>query len=166
MPELQTGAMVKQPPVKISVEGIQSTMQSPSVENERLPEPNPEEIPPSKIKKLVRKLTKKVKPPKEKEASLPAEQESAEDKLAGFMNRNPKLYEPAKEEPKPNSLEIPAPMVRERTLSRRQRFLERLEEPLILDPTPEKEVEEQEKAKETMRQSRAARYRERLEEYL
>ena len=141
-------------------------MQSPNIGNEPLPKAKPEESPTSNVKKLVRKLTKKVKPSKEKKAYPPAEQESAEDKLAGFMDRNPKLYVSAKEEPKQTDLEIPDPMVRVRTLSRRQRLLERLEEPLIVDPTPKEEIEEQEKAKETMRQSRAARYRNRLEEYL
>ena len=159
--------MEKQPPFKITIEGAQSsTMQSPSIGNEPPPKAKPEESPTSNVKKLVRKLTKKVKPSKERETSRPAEQESVEDKLAGFMNRNPNLYVSAKEEPKHTGLEIPDPMVRVRTLSRRQRLLERLEEPLIVDPTPKEEIEEQEKAKETMRQSRAARYRNRLEEYL
>ena len=159
--------MEKQQPSKITFESAQpSTMQSPSVGDEPLPKAKPEESPTSNVKKLVRKLTMKVKPSKEKEAYPPAEQDSAEDKLAGFMNRNPKLYEAANEEPKQASLEIPDPVVRVRTLSRRQRLQERLEEPLIVDPTPKEEIEEQEKAKETMRQSKAARFRNRLEEYL
>lgn len=163
------GIMEKQPSFEITIEDVQSsTMQSPSTGNEPLARVKPEESPTSSVKKLVRKLTKKAKLSKEKEAYPPAEQESAEDKLAGFMNRNPKLYVSAKdkEEPKQASLEIPDPTVRVRTLSRRQRLLERLEEPLIIDPTPKEEIEEQEKAKERMRQSRAARYRNRLEKYL
>lgn len=182
--------MVKQAPVKITIENAQestmqypsirrkplpdakredaqsSTMQSPSIERKPLPDAKPENTPPSKMKKLVRKLTNKVKPSKEDQASPPREQEPAEDKLAGFMQRNPKLYIPEKTKPKRDSLEIPEPMVRVSTLSRSQRLLERLEAPLIIDPTPEEEIEEQEKAKETMRQSRAARFRNRLEDYL
>ena len=166
MPEiLKMGTMVKQPPFKIMIEGAESsTMQPPNIGNEPLHKAKPEDFSTSNVKKLVRKLTKKVKPSKKNEVYPPAEQESAEDKLAGFMNKNPKLYVPEKEEPKQASLEIPDPVVR--TLSRRQRLLERLEQPLIVDPTPKEEIEEQEKAKETMRQTRVARFRNRLEDYL
>ena len=106
-----------------------------------------------------------MRPSKTKDASLPAGQETAEDKLAGFMSRNPALYRPAGEESKSPNLEIPEPVARPRQLSRSQRAMERLENPLILDPTPPAELEEQKKAKETMRQSRTARFRNRLEEY-
>ncbi|CAF9922151.1 MAG: hypothetical protein ALECFALPRED_002030 [Alectoria fallacina] len=151
-----------------TAEGTQPSMESLSLGKQRLSEANPEETPPSNIKKLVRKLTKKVKPSKKKDASPPSEeeQESAEDKLAGFMSRNPNLFVPAEEaSTKQASLEIPEPVARVRALSRSQRELERLENPLILDPTPEEEVEEQKRNGETMRQSRTARFRKRLEEY-
>ncbi len=163
---LQPGTMAKQPLAETKDDGAQSPVKSPSVGFLKPPEADPEETPPSNIKKLVRTLSKKVKPSKEKGASPEVDYESAEDKLAGFISRNPKLFVPAEEEPKKASLEIPEPMVRARTLSRSQRLLERLETPLILDPAPEEEVEEQERAKETMRQPRTARFRKRLEEYL
>ncbi|KAF6230494.1 hypothetical protein HO133_004838 [Letharia lupina] len=163
---LQLGSMAKQPFADAATEFAQPSVQSPSVGNQQLPEAKPEETPPSNIKKLVRKLTKRVKPSKEKGASLPAENESAEDKLVGFISRNPQLFVPAEEERKQASLQIPEIVVRARTLSRSQRQLERLENPLILDATPVEEADEQEKAKETMRQSRTARFRKRLEEYL
>ncbi len=152
--------------IKKLVRTLSKKVKSPSVGFLKPPEADPEETPPSNIKKLVRTLSKKVKPSKEKGASPEVDYESAEDKLAGFISRNPKLFVPAEEEPKKASLEIPEPMVRTRTLSRSQRLLERLETPLILDPAPEEEVEEQERAKETMRQPRTARFRKRLEEYL
>ena len=162
----QLGTMTQKSVAKATKEGIQPSAQSPSGVSQQLPEAKPEETAPSTIKKLVRTLTKKVKPSKEKESSPKADQDSAEDKLAGFISRNPKLFVPAEEGPKQARLEIPEPVVRARTLSRSQRLLERLEDPLILDPTPEEEVEEREKAKETMRQPRNARLRRRLEEYL
>lgn len=149
-----------------TTEGTQSSAQSPSLEDQQLPEAKNEETPPSNFKKLVRKLTKKVKPSRGKAASLPSEHDPAEDKLAGFMSRNPKLFVPVEKQPKQGSLEIPEPIVRARTLSRSERQLERLESPLILDPTPEEEVEEQERNRETMRQPRTARFRKRLEDYL
>lgn len=161
----QTENMENQILAEATTEGALPSMESPSLEKQRLSEAKPEEIPPSNIKKLVRKLTRKVKPSKKKDASLPEEQESAEDKLAGFMSRNPNLFVPAEEESKQASLEIPEPVARVRALSRSQRELERLENPLILDPTPAEEVEEQKRNRETMRQSRTARFRKRLEEY-
>ena len=167
---IKLASIENQPLAKATTtEGAQPSMKSPSSGKQRLSEAKPEETHPSNnIKKLVRKLTKKVKPSKDKtDASLPEEQESAEDKLAGFMSRNPDLFMPAEEEEasKQASLEIPEPVARVRALSRSQRELERLENPLILDPTPEEEVVEQRRNRETMRQSRTARFRKRLEEY-
>lgn len=156
---------MKQPLAETIIEGAQSTMQSHSVEEQQLPEVRAEETPPSNLKKLVRRLTTKMRPPKVREASLTVEHESAEDKLAGFMSRNPALFVPTQEESKRPHLDIVEPVARVRQLSKSQRELERLENPLILDPTPIEEVEEQQKAEETMRQSRAARFRRRLEEY-
>lgn len=157
---------MKQAPVEVTVDSApSSTMPPPSIRRKPLPNANPEEIPPSSIKQLVRKLTKKMKPCKEKETPPPREQDPAKDKLAGFVERNPKLYVPENNNSKPFGREIPEPTARVRTLSRGQRLLERLEAPLIIDPTPEREIREQEMAKETMRQSRAARFRNRLEDY-
>ena len=152
--------------ITLTTEGTQSSAQSPSLEDQQLPDAKHEETSPSNLKKLVRKLTKKVKPSKKTEASLPSEHDLAEDKLAGFMSRNPELFVPAREESQSARIEIPEPIVRARTLSRSERQLERLENPLILDPTPEEEMEEQERNRETMRQPRTARFRTRLEEYL
>ena len=145
--------------------GVQSNMLSPDLTHQQIPDVKADGTPPGNVKSLVRRLTTKVRPSKTKEASLPAEHETAEEKLAGFMSRNPELYGPAEEESKRPNLEIPEPVARPRQLSRSQRAMERLENPLILDPTPITELEEQEKAKETMRQSRTARFRKRMEEY-
>lgn len=158
--------MAKQKFAEAATESAQSSVQSPSMGNQSSSNTKPEKTQPSNMQKLVRRLTKKVKPSKEKEKSPPEAQDSTEDKLAGFISRNPKLFVPVKEEQKQASLEIPEPVVRAKTLSRSQRLLERLETPLILDPTPIEEVEEQEKAKQTMRQSRSARFGRRLEDYL
>lgn len=167
MPEtLQIGTMAKQTIAEGTTDGARSSVQSLSMGNQLLPEPKAEDTAPSNFRKLVRKLTKKVKPSKVKEASLPSEHDSAGDRLIGFISRNPELFVQAKDEPKPASLEIPEPIVRVRTLSRSERHLERLENPLVLDPTPEEEVEEQERNRVTMRQPRTARFRKRLEEYL
>ena len=145
--------------------GVQSNKLSPDLTHHRTPDLKADKTPAGHVKSLVRRLTKKVRPSKTKDASLPAGHETAEDKLAGFMSRNPALYRPAEEESTRPNLEIPEPVARPRQLSRSQRAMERLENPLILDPTPPAELEEQEKAKETMRQSRTARFRNRLEEY-
>ena len=80
--------------------------------------------------------------------------------LAGFKSRNPKLY--ADKEPPPPPKLVP----REKTLSRGQRHLQRLENWLIPEPPPAEQVEALEKARETMRLSRDARFMKRLEEYL
>lgn len=149
-----------------TTESAQSPVQSPSTEHPSILNTKPEETKPSNVQKLVRRLTKKVKPSKEKESSSPGAPDSSEDKLAGFISRNPALYAAGNEEKKQASPEIPEPVVRTKTMSRSQRLLERLEDPLILDPTPAEEVEEQEKAKQTMRQSRTTRFRRRLEDYL
>ena len=108
---------------------------------------------------MVRKLTTRLKPPKEKEAS-----ESAEDKLAGSESRTPDLYAPTKGAQKEASLETAEPLDRRRTLSKAQREPERLEN-LILDTTSIKEVKEQEKAEETLKQSRGDRFQTFLEEH-
>ena len=157
--------MAQQRFVEATVEGAQSSPQITSIGDQELLKAKVEGAQPSNFKKLVRRLTKKVKPSNKSESSHPEVQDSPEDKLAGFMSRNPELFIPAKEEPNDTSLNIPEPVVRARTLSRSQRHLERLENPLIFDPTPEEGLEEQERAKETMRQSRTARFRKRLEEY-
>ena len=93
-------------------------------------------------------------------------QDSAEDKLEGFKSRNPELYGQAEKELEKASLEVPEPVARARTLSKGQRELERFANRLIFDPRPVKGLEEREKAKETMRQSKNARFQRFLEEYL
>ncbi|KAM0801546.1 hypothetical protein BDR22DRAFT_906195 [Usnea florida] len=156
--------MAKQPQSS-TAGGVQPIKLSPDLTPHQSPDLKADKTTAKHVKSLVRRLTTKVRPSKTKDASLPAGQETAEDKLAGFMSRNPALYRPADDELKRPNLEIPEPVARPRQLSRSQRAMERLETPLILDPTPPAELEEQEKAKETMRQSRTARFRNRLEEY-
>ena len=137
-------------------------MLSPDLTNQQISGLKADGTPAGTVKSLVRRLTTKVRPSKTKES---AGHETAEDKLAGFMSRNPALYRSVEDKSRHPNLEIPEPIARPRQLLRSQRAMERLENPLILDPTPTAELEEQEKAKETMRQSRTARFRKRLEEY-
>ena len=148
-------------------EGAPSSIQISSVENKHPKEDLPEDKDrPSNLKNLVRKVTDKVKPSKGKEASKPTEQESPEDRLADFRSRNPGLFPPGREVSTQARLEIPEPVLRERTLTRSQRRAERLEHENLAHPPSVKELEEQKKAKETMRQSKNARFRSRLEDYL
>ena len=121
-------------------------MPSPDLTYQRIPDSRADGTPPQIVKILVRRLTTKVRPSKTKEASLPAEHKTVEDKLVGFMSRNPALYQPAEQESKSPNHEIPEPVARSRQLSRSQHAMERLENPLILDLTPTAELEEQESA--------------------
>ena len=159
--------MAKQPQPHLgsTTGGVQSKNLLPDRTQQKVLDSKADGNPAGTLKSLVRRLTTKVRPSKTKEASLPAGHETAENKLAGFMSRNPALYRPAGDVSRHSNLEIPEPVARPRQMSRSQRAMERLENPLILDPTPTAELEEQEKARETMRQSRTARFRNRLEEY-
>ena len=165
MQQQENMAKQPQPHLGSTTGGVQSNKLSPDLTHQQVLDSKADGTPSGTIKSLVRRLTTKVRPSKTKEASLPADYETAEDKLAGFMSRNPALYRPAEEESRHPNLEIPEPIARPRQLSRSQRAMERLENPLILDSAPTAKLEEQEKAKETMRQSRTARFRNRLEEY-
>ena len=140
----------------------------PNTSNQHPPEPKSEALQPSILTTLVRKLTSKAKPSKPKDPPSPKPYASPEETLAAFKSRNPELYpsSPTEQHSKNASLEIPEPIVRARTLSKGQREMERLENPLITDPTPVEEVEASEKAKETMRQGRGQRFQKFLEEYL
>ena len=151
--------MSKQQSTDTPAKAAQSSIQTQSIENQQSPEVKTEETQDSNLYNVVRKLTTRLKPSKGKEASEPAE-----DKLAGSESRNPDLYAPTKGAQKEASLETAEPLVRTRTLSKAQRESERLEN-LILDPTSIKEVEEQKKAEETMKQSRGDRFQTFLEEH-
>ncbi len=158
--------MAEQQSGEVAAKGPQSSVQRPKTGSHGTPEAKSKETQPSNLTKLVRRLTIKVKPSKDKDASLPDVQDSAEDKLEGFESRNPRLYGQAEKKPEKASLEVPEPVARARTLSKGQRELERFANRLIFDPTPVKELEKREKAKETMRQSKNARFQRFLEEYL
>ena len=160
-------AMSKRQSTKAATEGARPPLPP------RIPEPQQptgtksEKTRSSSLTKLVRNLTTRVKSSREKQASLSEANESAEETLAGFKSRNPGLYAPTNGEPETATLAmIPEPVVRAKSLSKSQRELERLENPLIVDPTPIEAVEEREKARETMRQNRSVRFQKFLEEYL
>ena len=161
---LQVANMSKQESTDTPAKAAQSSIPTPSIENQQTQEVKTEETQNSNLYNVVRKLTTRLKPPKEKEASPPEASESAEDKLAGSESRNPDLYASTKGAQKEASLETAEPLDRTRTLSKAQREPERLEN-LILDPTSIKEVEEQEKAEETLKQSRGDRFQNFLEEH-
>lgn len=156
---LQVANMSRQESTDTPAKAAQSSIQTPSIENQQTQKVKTEETQNSKLYNVVRKLTARLKPPKEKEAS-----ESAEDKLAGSESRTPDPYAPTKGAQKEASLETAEPLDRTRTLSKAQREPERLEN-LILDPTSIKEVEEQEKAEEALKQSRGDRFQTFLEEH-
>ena len=161
---LQVANMSKQESTDTPAKAAQSSIQTPSIENQQTQKVKTEETQNSKLYNVVRKLTTRLKPPKEREASAPEASESAEDKLAGSESRTPDLYAPTKGAQKEASLETAEPLDRTRTSSKAQREPERLEN-LKLDPTSIKEVEQQEKAEETLKQSRGDRFQTFLEEH-
>lgn len=140
----------------------------PNTSNQHQPESKPEAPKLPHITNLMRKLTSKGKTSPPKDPPPPKPHASPEETLAAFKSRNPELYPPSprEQQPKNASLEIPEPIVRARSLSKGQREMERLENPLITDPTPVEEMEAKEKAKETMRQGKGQRFQKFLEEYL
>lgn len=156
--------MSKQDSTDTPAKAAQSSNQMPSIENQQTQEVKTEETQNSNLYNAVRNLTTRLKSPKEKEASPPEASESAEDKLAGSESRTPDLNAPTKGAQKDASLKPAEPLDRTRTLSKARREPERLEN-LILDPTAIKEVEEQEKAEETLKQSRGDRFQTFLEEH-
>ena len=158
--------MEKQQSGEVAAKGPQSSVQRPKTGSHGTPEAKSKETQSSNLTRLVRRLTTKGKPSKNKDACLPDVQDSAGDKLEGFKSRTPQLYGQAEKELEKASLEVPEPVARARTLSKGQRELERFANRLIFDPRPAKELEEREKAKETMRQSKNARFQRFLEEYL
>ena len=161
---LQVANMSKQASTDTPAKAAQSSIQTPNIEKQQTPEVKTEETQNSNLYNVVRKLTTRLKPAKEKEASPPEASESAEDKLAGSESKTPDLYAPTKGAQKEASLETAGPLDRTTTLSKAQREPERLEN-LILNPTSIKEVEEQEKAEDTLKQSRGDRFQNFLEEH-
>lgn len=157
--------MSKQESTDTPAKAAHSSIQTPSIENQQTQEViKTEKTQNSNLYNVVRNLTTRLKPPKKKEASPPEASESAEDKLAGSESRTPDLNAPTKGAQKDASLKPAEPLDRTRTLSKAQREPERLEN-LVLDPTSIKEVEEQEKAEETLKQSRGDRFQTFLEEH-